>query len=138
MGVGLVFVVIVVPGMVEIVVGGKLPRPPSGFAVVLRLAALVVDMVVDVVVLMELVLVLMMISSVVAALLEIDHLMALTIVLELPGRCFVQQKMFSASSSTLFLALASFLSSFSFAFFFAFSSSSLALSSSSLVINSIW
>ena len=80
-GVGLVFVVIVVPGMVEIVVGGKLPRPPSGFAVVLRLAALVVDMVVDVVVLMELVLVVMMISSVVAALLEIDHLMALTIVL---------------------------------------------------------
>ena len=112
-GVGLVLVVIVVPGMVEIVVGGKLPRPPSGivdgeltigFAVLLRLAALVVDMVVDVVVLMELVLVLMMISSVVAALLEIDHLMALTIVLELPGRCFVQQKMFSASSWTLFLA----------------------------------
>ena len=113
MGVGLVFVVIVVIGIVEIMVGGKLSRPPSeifeeewtiGFAVVLRLAALVVDMMVDVVVLMELVLVVMMISSVVAALLEIDHLMTLTIVLELPGRCFVQQKMFSASSWTLFLA----------------------------------
>ena len=57
-GVGLVFVVIVVLGIVEIMVAGKLPRPPSenfegewtiGFAVVLRLAALVVDMVVDVV-----------------------------------------------------------------------------------------